>query len=67
QSWTVPITPIYNGVWVVAQDNRGNLWVGGEFKKVGGTWSGDSTNTCDSGRPTANNQVTRTYLARFPG
>jgi hypothetical protein len=67
QSWTVPITPIYNGVWVVAQDNRGNLWVGGEFKKVGGTWSGDSTNTCDSGRPTAKNQVTRTYLARFPG
>ncbi len=65
QSWTVPITPIYNGVWVVVQDSAGKLWVGGEFRKVGGTWSGDSTNTCDSGRPTAINQVTRTFLARF--
>lgn len=65
QSWTVPITPIYNGVWVVAQDSLGRLWVGGEFKKVGGQWTGDSTNTCDSGRPTATNQVSQTYLARF--
>jgi hypothetical protein len=61
-SWTVPITPIYNGVWVVAQDSLGHLWVGGEFKKVGGSWS---TSDCDSGRPKAVNQVTRTYLARF--
>jgi hypothetical protein len=66
KSWTVPITPIYNGVWVVAQDSLGNLWVGGEFKKVGGQWSGDSTNTCDNGRPTAVNQVSRSNLARFP-
>jgi hypothetical protein len=66
QSWTVPITPIYIGVWVVAQDSLGDLWVGGEFKKVGGQWSGDSTNTCDNGRPTAVNQAPRTYLARFP-
>jgi hypothetical protein len=65
RTWTVPITPIYNAVWVVAQDSLGRLWVGGEFKKVGGTWSGDSTNTCDNGRPTARNQVARTYLARF--
>ena len=65
QSWTVPITPMYNGVWVVAQDSLGRLWIGGEFRKVGGNWSGDSTNNCDSGRPTANNQTTRTYLARF--
>jgi hypothetical protein len=66
KSWTVPITPSYNGVWVVAQDSLGNLWVGGEFKKVGGQWSGDASNTCDSGRPKAVNQVARTYLARFP-
>jgi hypothetical protein len=65
QSWTVPITPTYNAVWVVAQDSLGRLWIGGEFKKVGGTWSGDSTNTCDSGRPTAKNQISQTYLARF--
>jgi hypothetical protein len=65
QSWTVPITPIYNGVWVVEQDSLGNLWVGGEFKKVGGAWSGDNTNNCDNGRPTAKNQVSRPYLARF--
>jgi hypothetical protein len=66
QSWTVPITPTYIGVWVVAQDSLGALWVGGEFKKVGGQWSGDSTNTCDNGKPTAVNQVSRTNLARFP-
>jgi hypothetical protein len=29
---------------------------------VGGSWS---TSDCDSGRPKAVNQVTRTYLARF--
>ncbi|MBA3691747.1 MAG: hypothetical protein H0W82_10110 [Actinobacteria bacterium] len=50
---------------LVAQDSLDNLWVGGEFKKVGGYWSGDSTNTCDNGRPTAKNQVDRTSLARF--
>jgi hypothetical protein len=65
QSWTVPITPMYIGVWVVVQDSAGKLWVGGEFRKVGGAWSGDGTNTCESGRPTAVNQVTRTNLARF--
>jgi hypothetical protein len=67
KSWTVPITPIYNGVWVLAQDTLGNLWVGGEFKKVGGNWSGDSTNTCANGKPTAKNQIARTYVTRFPG
>ncbi len=61
----MPITPNYNAVWVVAQDSLGRLWIGGEFKKVGGTWSGDSTNNCDSGRPTAKNQTSQTYLARF--
>jgi hypothetical protein len=66
QSWTVPVTPDYNAVWVVAQDSLGRLWIGGEFKKVGGQWSGDASNTCDSGRPKAKNQVPRTYLARFP-
>jgi hypothetical protein len=65
QSWTVPITPMYNGVWVALQDRAGHLWVGGEFRKVGGSWSGDSTNTCESGRPTAIGQVTQPYLARF--
>lgn len=67
QSWTVPITPTYNAVWVVTQDSLGRLWIGGEFKKVGGNWSGDETNTCDNGRPTAKNQVSQTYLARFSG
>ncbi len=61
-TWTVPITPIYNGVWVVAQDSLDNLWVGGEFKKVGGDWT---SSDCVSGRPTAKNQVDQTYLARF--
>jgi hypothetical protein len=65
RSWTIPVTPDYNGVWVAAQDSLGRLWIGGEFKKVGGRWSGDSTNTCANGRPTAVNQTSRTYLARF--
>jgi hypothetical protein len=65
RSWTIPVTPNYNGVWVVAQDRSGRLWIGGEFRKVGGRWSGDSTNTCANGRPTAVNQTSHRYLARF--
>ena len=65
QSWTIPITPIFNGVWVVRQDDLGRLWVGGEFKKAGGQWSGNSSNTCASKNPTAVNQTPQPYLARF--
>jgi hypothetical protein len=65
RSWTIPVTPNYNGVWVAVQDRSGRLWIGGEFRKVGGRWSGDSTNTCANGRPTAVNQTSQPYLARF--
>jgi hypothetical protein len=65
RSWTIPVTPNYNGVWVAVQDRSGRLWIGGEFRKVGGRWSGDSTNTCANGRPSAVNQTSQPYLARF--
>jgi len=63
--WTVPVTPTFNGVWVLAQDSNGRLWVGGEFKKVGGQWSGDSSNTCASTNPRATGQTAQPYLARL--
>jgi outer membrane protein assembly factor BamB len=64
-SWTVPITPKFNGVWVLQQDTLGRLWIGGEFKKVGGEWSGNSSNTCGSTNPTAVNQTPQPFLARL--
>jgi len=62
-SWIVPVTPKYNGVWAFhVQGNR--LWVGGEFKKVGGSWS-PATQSCSGTKPTATGQTNRYYLARF--
>jgi Tol biopolymer transport system component len=47
QPWNPTICCKYNGVWaLVVNRNDATLWVGGEFTKVGGTWSYDaSTNS----------------------
>ncbi len=43
QPWNPTICCKYNGVWsVVVNQNDSTLWVGGEFTKVGGTWSYDA-------------------------
>ena len=47
QPWNPTICCKYNGIWALL-DNRNDstLWVGGEFTKVGGTWSYNAgTNT----------------------
>ena len=52
----------YNGVWVVYTGPDGStLNVGGEFTKVGGTWSGSGTNW------TLNNGIKQQYFARLGG
>ena len=47
QPWNPVICCKYNGIWaLVVNRNDSTLWVGGEFTKVGGTWSYDAgTNT----------------------
>ena len=43
--WNPGICCRYNGVWALTPDpGRGRLHVGGEFTKVGGTWTGSGTN-----------------------
>ncbi len=64
QSWVVPVRPTYQGVWVTYQDTLGKLWIGGEFKQVGGQWT---SSDCVSGKPTATGQTPQTFLARFSG
>jgi hypothetical protein len=62
QPWNPTICCKYNGVWalLVARDDA-TLWVGGEFTRVGGTWTYD---------PVANawaqvNGTKQTYVARL--
>jgi hypothetical protein len=42
--WNPGICCKSNGVWALWVDQDGKLHVGGEFTKVGGTWSGSGTN-----------------------
>lgn len=62
-NWIVPVTDSYNGVWAL-HSAGGSLWVGGEFKKLGGTWS-PAVQSCGDTHPTAIDQTTQRYLARF--
>jgi Tol biopolymer transport system component len=43
QPWNPAICCKYNGVWaLVVNENDSTLWVGGEFTRVGGTWTYDA-------------------------
>ena len=61
-SWTVAPTPLYNGIWVVAVDTNGSLWIGGEFKKLGTGWV---TSPCSDTHPVGTGNVTQQSVARF--
>ena len=53
--WNPGICCKYNGVWALLVDqDGGKLHVGGEFTKVGGSWSGSGTNWNLNGAPTQN-------------
>ena len=47
QPWNPVVCCKYNGIWaLVVNHNDSTLWVGGEFTKIGGTWSYNAgTNT----------------------
>lgn len=60
--WNPGICCKYNGVWAITPDlARGRLHVGGEFTKVGGSWSGGGTDWNLVGART------QAYYARFSG
>ena len=60
--WNPGIGYKYNGVWALLVGNDGStLNVGGEFTKVGGTWSGSGLNW------TLNGGSTQQFWARFGG
>jgi Tol biopolymer transport system component len=60
--WNPGICCKYNGVWAITPDPvQGRLHVGGEFTKVGGTWTGSGTDWSLGGA------TTQTYYARFSG
>jgi Tol biopolymer transport system component len=60
--WNPGICCRYNGVWALTPDaSRQRLHVGGEFTKVGGTWSGSDITWQLTGART------QAYYARFSG
>jgi len=62
-SWVVPVTNSYNGIWALHSDGH-SLWVGGEFTRLGGTWS-PASQPCGNTKPTATGQTPQRYLGRF--
>jgi hypothetical protein len=62
-SWIVPVTPKYNGIWAFhVSGNR--LWLGGEFKKLGGSWT-PASQSCSGTRPKAGGQTSQYFLGRL--
>ncbi len=61
-SWTVAPTPQYNGIWVVAVDSHGHLWIGGEFKKLGTGWT---PKPCSDVHPASTGSVVQQSVARI--
>lgn len=62
-NWDPAFCCEYNGVWTLALDGQGDLWVGGQYTKVGTAW--DESKMIVDVTPKALNVTTQRYVAEL--